>query len=94
MSEGARLLDDLICDRDRRLKERRRQRIRVCQVPEPMPEREVPVFDKLIEVHCDAGHTSHERCVGSITIDRAGVTLQCPRCGDVRKTWPKGDADG
>lgn len=60
----------------------------LCLVPRPMPVREAERYRKLRALHCDRKRESHD-CSGRMIIDRNGVTLTCPLCGDARKAYPK-----
>lgn len=39
----------------------------------------------MVKAHC-ADSRPHHLCAGAITITRDTITLNCPRCGDLRKT--------
>ncbi len=44
---------------------------------------ETGLYQMMRRAHCSAEKGSHE-CVGRITIDAAGIVLQCDRCGCAR----------
>lgn len=63
-----------------------------CLIPgEVDNDREADLYrrirDTLLRAHCDDGRDEH-RCVGRITLDRDGITLNCARCGDARQLLP------
>jgi len=58
-----------------------------CHIPQALGSKEAELFRRLREAHCDAGEASHD-CQGRVIVDRNGVTLSCPRCGDARKVQP------
>jgi hypothetical protein len=57
-----------------------------CRVPEPMDPKMADVLQKLRKLHCAVDKDSHE-CAGRLLIDRNGMTLQCPLCGDERSIY-------
>lgn len=59
-----------------------------CRIPQPMPADEAAGYQGLREAHCENGRAGHD-CSGRLIIDRNGVTLACPLCGDARTTYPK-----
>ena len=61
--------------------------VNLCHVPRPMPAEDAAAYAALREVHCEQKRESHE-CAGRVTIDRNGVTLSCPLCGDARSLYP------
>jgi len=62
--------------------------MKLCGMPEAMSVGEQRLYEKIRVVHCERAQVSHE-CLGRMTIDRRGVTLQCPLCGDARNIYPK-----
>lgn len=69
-----------------------------CLLPTTCSPEETRVYRDLHhllrERHCAAGEASHE-CQGRIILDRNGITLSCPRCGDARSVFEReGDAAG
>jgi predicted RNA-binding Zn-ribbon protein involved in translation (DUF1610 family) len=65
-------------------------------MPTHVPAAEAEAYQAVHQHHCaDNNRTAHS-CAGKITIDRLGITLSCPRCGDHRSLFPttKGRADG
>jgi hypothetical protein len=58
-----------------------------CRMPEPMNPKLADVLQKLRLMHCAEDKPSHE-CSGRLLIDRNGMTLQCPLCGDERSVYP------
>jgi hypothetical protein len=50
------------------------------------PPAETAIYQKLRQMHCDDRHPGHE-CQGRLVIDRNGITLACPRCGDARSAF-------
>lgn len=59
----------------------------VAAVPGPILAEDAALYRLLRESHCDRNAAAH-LCAGRVTIDRAGVTLQCPLCGDARGLMP------
>ena len=59
-----------------------------CHMPTPedpkMAEIYAGIRRAMIKAHC-ADRRPHHHCAGAITITRDTITLNCPRCGDVRK---------
>jgi hypothetical protein len=59
-----------------------------CHMPKPAPKKEAEVYrkfrDLIVRTHCADDRPAH-RCAGTISIDRATVTMNCPRCGDCRQ---------
>lgn len=55
-----------------------------------MPHRMEPlmadVLTKLRGMHCSRKRPSHD-CSGRIVVDRNGMTLTCPLCGDERSVF-------
>lgn len=68
----------------------RKPRIVFCCLPTGMPADEAAAWQELRRVHCADGR-DHHHCLGQVTIDRAGITLSCPRCGDARSLYPAAD---
>lgn len=63
----------------------------LCALPTTTSVKEALLY-RTIHARCCADGREH-LCVGQITIDRAGITLSCPRCGDARSMYPReGDA--
>jgi predicted RNA-binding Zn-ribbon protein involved in translation (DUF1610 family) len=59
-------------------------------MPEPVPPKEAEIYRRFVEMHCDQRGTKDHECKGKITITAKSLTLQCPLCGDARKTIPDG----
>lgn len=63
-----------------------------CHMPTPEGDRMAKVYagirTTMVKAHC-ADHRPSHRCAGAITITRDDITLNCLRCGDVRKTLEK-----
>jgi hypothetical protein len=59
----------------------------VAAIPTPIAVEDAALYRLLREAHCDRNATAHQ-CAGKVTIDRAGVSLQCPLCGDARGVMP------
>jgi predicted RNA-binding Zn-ribbon protein involved in translation (DUF1610 family) len=57
-----------------------------CKVPDVMKPLEAQLYEKVRTLHCDRKASSHE-CHGRVTLDRNGMTLQCPLCGDTRSIY-------
>jgi len=59
-----------------------------CHMPVPASPQEADVYrrlrERIVAMHCADDRPSH-RCAGKVTIDRTTITLNCPRCGDLRK---------
>lgn len=64
----------------------------LCHVPGRLSQKESELFRTIHGAHCARRHESHE-CSGSLTINRGGVTLNCPLCGDARNVHPP-DSEG
>ena len=64
-----------------------------CALPTTCSAEETELYRLLRETHCAAGRDAHH-CVGQVTIDREGITLSCPRCGDARSVYPAANRDG
>lgn len=65
----------------------------ICRMPTPekrdMAEIYAGIRRTMIKAHC-ADKRDHHHCAGAITITRDSITLNCPRCGDVRKILETG----
>jgi hypothetical protein len=57
--------------------------IKCCRIPNKLDPDETRIYDRIREGHCAQKEAAHE-CSGRITIDRNGITLSCPLCGDSR----------
>jgi hypothetical protein len=57
-----------------------------CYVPSVMDPTEMALYEKVRAVHCAQKKPSHD-CHGRVTLDRNGMTLQCPLCGDTRSVY-------
>lgn len=61
--------------------------VNCCAIPGRIRAKEATLYRKLHEAHCarkaEPGHT----CSGRLTIDRNGITLRCPLCGDARRVY-------
>lgn len=70
----------------------RPERPNCCGMPEPAPRLESRIYRKFRELimlaHCADKRPTH-KCAGKITIDRTTITLNCPRCGDLRQIIEK-----
>lgn len=62
--------------------------VKMCLVPEKLDAPHTHLYQKIRSLHCDRNKESHA-CSGRIIIDRNGVTLSCPLCGDARSVYPK-----
>ena len=62
--------------------------VNLCWVPKRVPPEDAAAYQALREAHCEQKHPSRD-CSGRITLDRSGVTLTCPICGDARSLYPK-----
>lgn len=60
----------------------------LCLLPDDIDPREVALYQLLRRLHCDRKAASHD-CHGRVSLDRNGITLQCPLCGDCRRVYPK-----
>lgn len=60
--------------------------INACHLPTPAPDREVELYRKILDAHCDQRDGAGHECRGKISITRNTLTLSCPLCGDSRKT--------
>lgn len=58
----------------------------VCSLPNVVPPDEASIYQRLRQMHCDDKRPGHE-CQGRLVIDRNGITLTCPRCGDARSVY-------
>lgn len=61
--------------------------IHICGIPQEIDAGEATIYLTLRETHCDRKLASHE-CAGRLTIDKNGITLACPLCGDARAFYP------
>lgn len=65
-----------------------------CRMPVPEKPDVAAIYGSIrrlmVRAHC-ADSRPHHRCAGAITITRDTVTLNCPRCGDLRKTLENGN---
>lgn len=59
----------------------------LCALPTHCPPAEVGLYQKIRQLHCEDRRPGHQ-CQGRVTIDRNGITLSCPRCGDARSLFP------
>lgn len=57
-------------------------------MPTTASTKEAELFHKIHRSYCAAGREAHA-CVGRVTIDRLGLTFNCPRCGDARSLFPE-----
>lgn len=57
-----------------------------CRMPEPMKPLIEKVCHTMRKAHCAASKPSHE-CSGRLIVDRNGMTLACPLCGDERQVY-------
>lgn len=64
-----------------------------CLVPGTMPPEDAEIYLTLRGIHCDRKKQSHE-CSGRMIIDRNGLTLACPLCGDSRALYPPQASSG
>jgi len=62
--------------------------VNLCHMPQPMAAPEAEIYHKLREIHCGQQGASHD-CIGVVSLDRAGITMRCKRCGDARQTYPQ-----
>lgn len=60
--------------------------ITLCAMPYRIRPDEAQAYRALRTAHCVPGHASEE-CSGRLIIDRNGITLACPRCGDARGVY-------
>ena len=66
----------------------------LCALPTTTSVKEAELYQEIRSRHCAAGRDGHH-CLGRISIDRAGITLSCPRCGDARSLYTQaGTHDG
>jgi hypothetical protein len=63
-----------------------------CTMPTTLSAAEAAIYQKLRKMHCANGKPGHE-CSGKVSLDRNGLTLNCPLCGDHRSLYPA-PADG
>lgn len=59
----------------------------VCFLPTRLPAEEAEIYQALRRTHCADGRDGHD-CQGRVSLDRNGITLNCPRCGDARALYP------
>lgn len=59
---------------------------RGCGMPSAMDPIEARLYERVRTIHCDRKVASHD-CHGRVTLDRNGMTLQCPLCGDNRTVY-------
>lgn len=64
-----------------------------CSIPAVMDPIEAKLYERMRTIHCDRKAESHG-CHGRVTLDRNGMTLQCPICGDNRTIYRKAVGDG
>lgn len=57
-----------------------------CAVPEEMDPVEARLYERVRTIHCAQKSPSHA-CHGRVTLDRNGMSLQCPLCGDQRSVY-------
>lgn len=55
-----------------------------CALPRKLSQLESDLMKKFHSMYCAEKLPNHE-CQGRVSVDRNGVTLNCPRCGDERK---------
>lgn len=67
-------------------------RANACRMPKPASRREAEIYrtfrELIVKTHCADDRPAH-RCAGTISIDRATITMSCPRCGDLRQIIEK-----
>jgi hypothetical protein len=63
-----------------------------CLMPTPMKPLEAQLYEKIRTLHCDRKRASHD-CRGRVQLDRNGMTLSCPLCGDHRSVYPRDTGD-
>lgn len=56
----------------------------VCHMPRVMSSAESELFQKLHASFCARKEEPDHTCAGRVVMDRNGVTLSCPLCGDHR----------
>jgi hypothetical protein len=59
-----------------------------CFLPTRTSEKEAELYQKLHGRLCADNRPTHS-CAGKVSIDRLGITLSCPRCGDHRSLFPE-----
>lgn len=57
-----------------------------CTMPAVMDPLEAQLYERMRTLHCDRKAESHD-CHGRVVLDRNGMTLQCPLCGDNRTIY-------
>lgn len=65
----------------------------LCVMPTHIPAEQAEAYQAVHEFHCADNRPGH-RCAGKVMIDRLGITLSCPRCGDHRSLFPAHGASG
>lgn len=65
---------------------------KACLMPSAMDPVEAQLYEKVRTFHCDRKAESHA-CRGRVTLDRNGMTLSCPLCGDHRTVYRKVEAN-
>jgi hypothetical protein len=58
-----------------------------CPLPTHLPADEAAIYQKLRALHCADRRPGHQ-CHGKVSLERNGMTLSCPRCGDHRSLYP------
>jgi hypothetical protein len=58
-----------------------------CHMPQKADLKESELYLKLHDMNCDRRGEPGHKCAGRVMIDSNGVTLSCPLCGDLRKTF-------
>jgi hypothetical protein len=61
--------------------------IEICRLPQQMPSHEAELYRQVHAMHCARRETGHQ-CSGRVSIDKNGITLTCPLCGDARSVYP------
>lgn len=64
-----------------------------CVLPTHTSVKEAELYGKIHERHCADNRPGH-LCAGKISIDRLGITLNCPRCGDHRSLFSEEARNG
>lgn len=59
----------------------------MCHVPARMDADESAAYRELHRIFCARKDEPDHACSGRVTIDRNGVTVQCPLCGDARRVY-------
>ena len=55
-------------------------------MPSPIRPPEAQLCEKIRTLNCDRKRQRHDYS-GRVTLDRNGMTLQCPLCGDHHSVW-------